>query len=298
MRPTISGISILLLVSIFAACAPERAHEEEVERWFTRRVESLTAPDGWLSVTGLYWLRPGQNTFGSSDSNDIVFPVDSLPVYMGTFYVEQDSVEVVLAPEVERHSSYPAGTRMGVLTDRGGEPTTFTYDALSWYVIDRGGALGIRLIDTASVARRTFEGIERYPLDPRWRVAGKFRRYDPPKSMPVPTVLNTTETLTTPGAVEFTLNGETYRLDVAGEPDARRLWIIFGDPTNQTETYPAGRYVYIDAPAERGSDVVIDFNMAYNPPCAFTDYATCPFPPPQNRLKIPVEAGEKRFELH
>ena len=295
---TLSLFLAVLLTVALSACDAERSHIQKVEAWHADRIDRLTAPDGWLTVVGLFWLQEGVNTIGSDDGSDIRFPEDRAPGHLGTFLVAGDSVRASLAPASGvQHTGVEADT-IGVFTDAHEEPTVFELGSLSWYVIDREGRLGVRLQDTSSVARKTFSGIERYPVGPEWRVRGRFVPYTQPRPMEVPTVLETPATLTTPGAVEFELNGETHRLDVVGEADAARLWIIFADPTNRSETYPAGRYVYIDAPSPGDDEVEIDFNVAYNPPCAFSDYATCPFPPPQNRLSVPIEAGEKHYDLH
>ena len=286
---------VALLLTVSVGCRPDTTHEEEVEAWYARRVEGLTAPDGWLSLTGLFWLEEGANTFGGADTNALVFPGANLPDYLGTFILQGDSVTARLAPGSGVTHSGGSAEPFGVLTDAYEEPTMFERGSLRWYVIDREGRLGIRLMDEQAEARRAFKGTERYPLSEAWRVQGRFIPYDPPHAMEVPTEINATATLTSPGAVEFEVEGQTHRLDVVGEPGDDRLWIIFADPTNKSTTYPAGRYLYIDAADEAGN-VVIDFNQSYSPPCAFSAYATCPFPPPQNRLTVPVEAGEKRYE--
>ncbi len=292
-----SRSSAPLLVALVAVllwgCSDGETHVEEVEAWHARRVESLTAPNGWLTLAGLYWLEPGENRFGADSTSELIFPDSSLPGYLGSFYLTGDSVTARIASGVRVQPGANTDS-FGVVTDLYENPTEFEYGSYAWYVIDREGRIGVRLRNEENPARSAFAGIERYPVTRTWRVKGRFDRFEEPREMEVPTVLNEPATLTTPGAVEFEMHGETHRLEVVGEPDAKRLWILFADPTNRTTTYPAGRYVYIDAPGADG-EVVIDFNMSYSPPCAFSDFATCPFPPPQNRLKIPVEAGEKRY---
>lgn len=296
---------IIVIAAALAGCAPNSAtengtqaadgdYEAAVEEWYARRIAGLTAPDGWLALTGLFWLESGENSFGAADTNDLVFPDSTLPAYLGSFYLSGDSVTARLDPASGVAHTGARTRTFGVLSDAYEEPTRFERGSLHWYVINREGRLGVRLRDTTAAARVQFTGTERYPLRPEWRITGRFVAHEAPREMVVPTELNTTAVLTTPGAVEFELGGDTHRLDVAGESGAERLWIIFADPTNTTSTYPAGRYLYIDAPDEAGN-VVIDFNMSYSPPCAFSVYATCPFPPPQNRLTVAVEAGEKRY---
>jgi uncharacterized protein (DUF1684 family) len=165
---------------------------------------------------------------------------------------------------------------------------------LSWFVIERFGQYGVRLRDSAAPAFREFDGIDRYPTDAGWRILGRFEPYDPPKEIPAPNVLDVPSTSNSPGAVVFEVDGEEYRLDVTGDPASRRFSVVFGDETNGGETYGGGRFLSVDAPSE-GDWIVIDFNRAYNPPCVFTAFATCPLPPPQNKLALRVEAGEKMY---
>ena len=297
LHPEWSGYSTLLLLLAFvtvAGCDQEGAYVEGVDAWHQERLDRLQAPDSWLSLAGLYWLEPGSNSFGAADTNDLVFPDRSVPGYLGSFIVRDTSVYATLPPESGVKVEGSTGTDLPVKTDASDEPTLFTYGPLVWHVIERDSTFAVRLKDRESPVLQDFAGIERYPVDPAWRVEGRFVPHDEHRMMRVPTVLGTTELAPSPGAVEFDREGETYRLDVIGAEGADRYWIIFADPTNRRDTYPAGRYVYIDAPS-KGNGVTIDFNKSYNPPCAFTPYATCPFPPPQNRLTLPVEAGEKRY---
>ena len=144
------------------------------------------------------------------------------------------------------------------------------------------------------VARQAFRGIESYPVDARWRLEGRFEPYDPPKRMVVPDALDRGQQEVIPGAVAFDVGGATYRIDVFDEEGTEDLFLVFGDLTNRNETFGGGRYLYTPPPGADGR-VVVDFNRAYNPPCVFTPFATCSLPPPQNRLPIRIEAGEKRY---
>jgi uncharacterized protein (DUF1684 family) len=165
---------------------------------------------------------------------------------------------------------------------------------MTLHVIERGGRLAVRVRDTASPARTRFDGIEAYPVDARWRVAARFEPYEPARTVEVPTVLGTAEPMTCPGRLVFELDGRTFTLDAMSEADDADLFLIFADATNRDATYGGGRFLYAARPGADGT-VVVDFNKAYNPPCAFTPYATCPLPPPQNSLELRVEAGEKRW---
>jgi uncharacterized protein len=169
--------------------------------------------------------------------------------------------------------------------------TVLQSGTVSFYLIERGDKLGIRIRDTGASTRREFFGIESYPIDLRWRIEGTFRPHD--KIIPIDDVTGLVQDTVSPGAIEFEVNGQRHSLDVL-EGGVGRYFVIFSDATSGRETYGAGRYVYTDHEDEDGS-IVIDFNQSYNPPCVFTDYATCPLPPRQNRLPIAVRAGEKSY---
>jgi uncharacterized protein (DUF1684 family) len=187
-------------------------------------------------------------------------------------------------------------TSQALRSDADGDQTLLTLGSLSFYVIQRGDRVGVRVKDSQSEARKDFHGIESFPIDPKWRVEARLEPYDPPKSIPVPNVLGSVEPGECPGALVFQINGKTYRLDPILEKGERDLFVIFADRTNGTQTYGAGRFLYASPPID--GRTTLDFNKAYNPPCVFTLYATCPLPPPQNRLPIRVEAGEKAYGKH
>lgn len=300
--PHRSGLtSCFVLALLLAGCAGREAefdaaaHRQEVEAWRQARVARLKQPDGWLSLVGLYWLKPGANTFGSDPAGDIVFPA-AAPARAGTFHLDGGVVRLEAAPGAGIvHAGQPVDT-LTLVSDTADAPTEVSMGSLHWHVIDRDGRLGIRLRDEASPARTDFAGVDAFPVDPAWRLVGRFEPYTPPKTIPIPTILGTDSPQTSTGALVFDVDGASYRLDVLAEPGDSSLFVIFADATNGPETYEAGRYLYVDAPgAASDGRVVIDFNKAYNPPCVFTPYATCPFPPPQNRLPLRVEAGERKY---
>nr|NIV13811.1 DUF1684 domain-containing protein [Fodinibius sp.] len=235
-----------------------------------------------------------ENTFGADASNDIVFPKGKAPDFMGSFILKNGGISVEILPDVEvLHGGKLVGD-IAMKSDAEGKPTILSHGTLSWYIIKRSNDFAVRLRDSANPNIESFHGIERYPVDPDWRIEATFERYDPQRSISVPTILGTVVEEPSPGALVFKIQGETYRLDVIGELDDERFFVIFGDETNKDETYESGRYVYVDNPGS-GGETIIDFNKAYNPPCAFTDYATCQFPPEQNILPVEIKAGEKRY---
>jgi uncharacterized protein (DUF1684 family) len=178
-----------------------------------------------------------------------------------------------------------------LLSDAEGEPTRVRRGSVELHLIARGGRLAVRVRDADHDERRKFRGITSYPIDPAWRIEARFEAYDPPRRRDVAGVQGTVEEETFPGAVLFEAAGGLHRLEAIRERGETDYWIIFGDATNGRETYGAGRFVYVPPPA--GGRTVVDFNKAYNPPCAFNPFSTCPLPPAGNRLPIRVEAGEK-----
>jgi uncharacterized protein (DUF1684 family) len=271
------------------------AYRAEIEKWRAARLARLTAPDGWLSLTGLFWLSEGDNTFGSDPADPVVLPAGSSPPVAGVLRLAEGRVTVQARPEVPVRTldGKPVTTIDLAPDDSPAGPTILTLATVRFYVIRRGERLGVRVKDSESPVRKNFTRIDSFPIDPSWRVDARFEPYDPPKEIAVPTELGTVEKDVSPGALIFEHAGKTYRLDPVLEPGSDELFVIFGDRTNGRDTYGAGRFVY--APFPRNGRTILDFNKAYNPPCAFTPYATCPLPPPENRLPLRVEAGEKRY---
>jgi uncharacterized protein (DUF1684 family) len=278
---------------------PPKTHRDEIEAWITWREARLTRPDGYLSIVGLYPLEDGASTFGSDSTNDVVFPPGA-PGRIGTFDLRNGEVTVTIEPTVDVVSDSARVTTLALRddADETRAPTLLQMGTLSWYVIRRGEARLIRLKDSQSALIKAFHGIERYPIDERWRFNARLERYFPDKYIPITNTIDVTVNERVYGAVVFDLDGQTYRLDALGTADAEDLFIIFADETSGLETYGGGRFVYVDPPGEDGK-VVLDFNKAYNPPCVFNKYTTCPLPPRQNVLPIAVRAGEKTGEaLH
>jgi uncharacterized protein (DUF1684 family) len=269
-------------------------HRIEIEAWHAQRVESLRRPDSWLSLAGLYWLEAGPNSFGSDSRNNLVFP-QSAPPRIGVFSRTGNSVEMKVQAGVPvTHNGLPV-TSLTLTSEDPRYPTTAQLGSLHWFAIERAGRIGIRLRDTENPAIAAFDDIEMFPVSQDWRIPARFDRYDPPKMIRIPNIIGTVSVAPSPGAVVFEVEGEDLRIDVTGDPDGERFSIVFGDRTNANETYGGGRYLTVKAP-EKGDRMFIDFNRATNPPCAFTEFATCPLPPRQNLLPVRVEAGEKAYQ--
>lgn len=287
----------LMLIAISCARAPapvDPAYAAEVEAWRADRLERLAAPDGWLSLTGLYWLEPGGNRFGSLADSAVVIPDQSVADVAGLLILGDDGTVVAFAEEgagVEVNGE-PLTEKI-LATDASGAPDVITVGRVQFYIIDREGRLGARVKDPEAPTRTGFEGIAHFPINPAFKVAARFETYEAPREVAIPTVLGEDTTMLATGRLHFEIEGRELTLEPYVEsPDANSLFLIFRDATSAVTTYGAGRFLYADAPGEDGM-TTLDFNLAYNPPCAFTPYATCPLPPPQNWLDIAIEAGEQ-----
>jgi hypothetical protein len=291
------GLAMALVVAGAAAAAPaaaEEAHRAEVRKWREQREARLRADNGWLTVAGLFWLEEGRKTFGSAPSNDFVLP-PSAPARAGVLERAGASVRVTLEPGVEaRLNGLPVARPAALAADTTGQPDVLEMGPLTLAVIERGGRYGVRLRDRDNPARKAFAGLSWFEVDETWRVEARFVPYPEPKAVKVPNVLGQMNEMPSPGYAEFTRDGQTIRLDgVLEEKDADELFYIVRDGTSGKETYGSGRFLY--APLPKDGRVVLDFNKAYSPPCAFTPYATCPLPPRQNWITLRVEAGEKVY---
>lgn len=291
----------MVVLTVVVGCeeAPEPVpvdptYAAEVEEWRSARLERLTADDGWLTLTGLYWLERGHNPFGFGEENPIDLPDASLPAVAGSIVVGEDGVVILTAKlEAEVYVNGKVVSETILKTDAEGSPDVVTAGRIQFYIIDRDGRLGARVKDPEAVTRRTFTGIEHFPIDPSLKVTARLEPYDAPREVAVPTELGIDTTYISPGVLRFTIDGTEQSLEpYFSGPQNERYFLIFRDATSAVTTYGAGRFLYTLAVDETGT-TVIDFNLAYNPPCAFTPYATCPLAPPQNWLQASIEAGEK-----
>ena len=270
-------------------------YPEEIETVRRGRLERLTAPRGWLTLVGLEWLKPGENRVGADSDADVVLRGVDAPPFAGTIELTDGTARFTPAPRADvTHEGRLISEPLVLRDDLDGEPTLLEIGTLSFHLIRRGDRLGIRVRDVQAESRTGFAGLRYFPTDPSWRISARFEA-TPGRSIDVPDLLGVVESTTTPGMLVFERDGAEHRLDALEGDDQRGLWLIFGDATNASETYPGGRFLYTQPPA--GDRVVVDFNLAYNPPCVFTPYATCPLVWPANRLDLAVTAGEKRYGL-
>jgi uncharacterized protein (DUF1684 family) len=273
------------------------SYKHSIEQWQAGRVERLTAPDGWLSLVGLEWLKDGANRVGSAAGNDIVLSVG--PAHLGMVTLAHDgSMRIALDKDSGATIDGKAVMEATLVDDlhagADAAPTRVSYGTASFYVIDRDGRKGLRVKDTEAPTRKHFVGIDAFPIDPSWRIEATWVPAQPGEMLEMGSVIGTIDKYPVPGKLEFTRDGKHFEiLPVIEVPGDAQYFIVFADRTSGKETYGAARFLYVDPPKD--GKVVLDFNKAYNPPCAFTPFATCPLAPPENRLDLRVTAGEKNY---
>jgi hypothetical protein len=285
--------AVYLLVAMFGVSGSlqDGAYRKTIDDYRAHRVAELTAPDGWLAVSGLFWLHTGENGAGSDTNNEIRLPARA-PKHLGRFTLDNGRVRFASAPGATVTTEGHAVSEFVFDPDKG-EKSAIASGDLVMFIIKRGDRYGVRLLDPQSPARTTFKGLRYFPLQTAYRVDATFVPYETPKKVPVPNILGMTVDMESPGYVEFMLQGRRCHLEPVYETAKHEdLFFIFKDLTSRRETYPAGRFLHTPLPVN--GRVVIDFNKAYNPPCAFTAFATCPLPTKANQLQVRIEAGELR----
>ena len=283
-------LSLCALLALAAAPAPQaQDYTAETEAWRTEREARLAADDGWLTIAGLFFLTEGDNTFGASPLNDVVLRTG--PDSAGVFTLRRGEITVRATAGEALTIDGRDTARARLWPYEGGSRPTITIGPLSLFGHYSGDRLAIRLRDRDSEIRRDFTGLRWFPVAEDFRVRGRYIPHAEPRTVVLPNILGDVETFRTSGSVAFSVGGTEHRMtafDAGG-----RLWFIFRDLTSGGETYPAARFLYADAPEDGWTTV--DFNRAYNPPCAFNPYTTCPLPPLENRLPVRIEAGEMHY---
>jgi uncharacterized protein len=266
--------------------ATQDSYSAEIDKWRADRRAHLLSDNGWLTLVSLDWLHDG--------TNDVTLPAHPpvtvrLILKNGKVTLQPNPSVAIAGPTELRDDTDPQG------------PTVIRIGTLNFQIIKRADKnsdrFGVRVKDTESESRKNFKGLDYFPTNPAYRIEARFEPYQPPKKIAITNVLGMTSDETSPGALVFTLQGRNFRIDPILEQGEKDLFIIFKDATSGKETYAAARYLYAHPPDATGKTIV-DFNKSYNPPCVFTPYATCPLPPPQNRLPIRIEAGEKKYAGH
>jgi uncharacterized protein (DUF1684 family) len=303
MKKTFWLIALAVLVCVCLAsdqATTSDSWQSRLLQWRAERAARLQAPEGWLSLVGLEWLKEGDNSVGSAPDNRI--QIAKAPAHLAVVRLEHGALRLLPPPGgfpkdlvVDGH-----GAQEQILyADDGATPSKLKIGTLTVILIHRDERIGLRIKDLDAPTRTGFHGLRWYAPDARYRIHAQWIPYNPPKILEIPTILGTVDKLPAPGAAEFTLDGKIVRLEpVLEEPDSKELFFILRDATSKTTTYGAGRFLYTDLPdhgVSQPGEVWLDFNELINPPCAFTPYATCPLPPSQNRLSIAIPAGERRY---
>lgn len=278
-----------------AHAAASADYQQEVMQWRAKRTANLTAPTGWLSLIGLEWLHEGANRVGSAPDNDVVLKAG--PAHLGVVQVGKDGAAHIVLDEQSGATIDGKNVREAALVDDmhagEGTPTTVAFGTASFYVIERDGRKALRVKDSEAETRRHFLGIDYFAIDPSWRVVADWVPFDPPHKLEIGSVIGTIDKVDVPGKAVFHKDGLTFELLPYQEEPGGELFFVLADRTSGKETYGAARFLYAALPKD--GKIVLDFNKAYNPPCAFTPFATCPLAPPENRLDVAVTAGEKKY---
>lgn len=287
-------LTIFLSVALFSfvTVSDDTDYEKEIKTWHQKRIEGLKKENGWLNLAGLFWLEEGRNSFGSDAENKIVFPKDKSNAFLGDFILSNGEVYVETKADAEVFNENEKVEKLKIFPVE--KNVLLKHKTLRWFVIKRGPKYAIRLRDLESPFLKEFHGIETFKIDQKWNLKAKFVPTEG-KKIAILDVTGQTSQQDSPGYLVFSIAGKEYKLDALLEGE--EFFIIFGDKTNKKETYGAGRFVYSAKPDADGY-TFLDFNKAYNPPCAFTPYATCPLPPKQNLLPIEIKAGEKNYGNH
>ena len=262
-----------------------------MQTWQQKRIQALKDPNGWINLTGLFWLKPGKNSVGSAPTNDFVYQHKNMPSKAGYFLWENQQVYWVSNSGINIKINDSLITKALVFEEGKEQAPLMALGSLRWNIIQREEKIGVRLRDLASPLLTSFKGTERFALDSTLKLIAHLEPTQQNKLL-IANVLGQISPLASPGKLVFNIKGTTYTLDALEEGD--ELFILFGDATSGEETYPAGRFLYTNKPDANGN-TILDFNKAFNPPCAFTKFATCPLPPKQNILPISIKAGEKNY---
>jgi uncharacterized protein (DUF1684 family) len=289
-------MSAVMLTNVNAiAVGNDDAWRKEITDWRTARLERLKSPYGWPSLIGLEWLKEGVNKVGSASDNDIV--IAKAPAHLGTVTLQSGKATIALDAKADATIDGEKKATAPLVDDSQPKPTQIGFGTVRFYLIQRGDKTGLRIKDSDAATRQKMvaQGVENFEADPSWRFEAKWEAYNPPHEVEGVNIIGQTEKYQIMGKAVFTRDGKTFSVEPMLEnPGDTELFLVFADRTSGKETYGAARFVY--TPMPKDGKVVLDFNKAYNPPCAFTPYATCPLPTPENRLNLRVTAGEKKWK--
>jgi len=287
-------ILLAIVLGIVTSVPAQTDYVKTIEKWRGEQEADLKKETGWLTVAGLFWLKEGINTVGVGPKFDVRLTDNFKGGKFGEIdFKDGAAVLKVESDEDAQSDGKSITTNIQLVSDEKGKPTEIRTGSQTLYLIKRDERFGIRLKDSQSKARLAFHGQHWFPIDETYKVTARFEAFPEPKEVMVPNVLGGKFKMKSPGTLTFTLKGKECSLQPVEEADGK-LFIIFSDKSNLSETYKAGRFLYADKPVS--GEAVLDFNKAENPPCAFTPFATCPLPPPGNSVEVEIKAGEKRYD--
>ena len=300
MRIQLLFMYLIILTSCTRSGNPEtqnlNEYKKEINNWHNSRIEALLSETGWVNLAGLFWLKEGVNSFGTRPENDLQFPEGSVEQASGYFILANGRVTVKVRPEVNILINVAKATE-GEVYSAENRNTIMSFGNYRWNVIQREDKFGIRLRNLANPALKNFKGVERFEINPEYRIRATLQKSDTAKTIAITNVLGQTTQQKSPGTAIFEINGKSFSLDLIDEGTGVDYFIVFSDLTNGRTTYESGRFLYV-APPDSDGNMIIDFNKSINPPCAFSPFATCPLPPPQNKLEVMIEAGEKIYHFN
>ncbi len=282
-----------LLFGALISAQAQTDYVKAIEKWRSDEESDLKKETSWLTVAGLFWLKEGINTVGAGPAFDVRLTDNFKQAKFGEIDFKNGIATLKVESGVDAQSDGKSISTIELVSDEKGKPTQIRTDSQTFHLIKRDDRFGIRLKDSKSKARLAFQGLRWFPIDESYKVAARFDAFPEPREVMIPNVLGGSFKMKSPGILKFTFKGKEYSLQPVDEGDGS-LFIIFRDESNLKETYLAGRFLYADKPVN--GEAVLDFNKAQNPPCAFTPFATCPLPPPQNTLEVEIKAGEKRYD--
>ena len=295
------AIALVVTACTRSAAAPVKpavdstAYATETQEWRGKRLDAIAGPDGWSTLAGLFWLDSARYSIGSAAPNTIVLPADHTPKAFGTLTRTDSAFVFRAAKGVQVMVDSALVDSVRIASDKGVRPTVMRAGSVTYRVIERVGRFALRVKDSLYVLRRDFKGLEYFPLDTSMRVLARLVPHATPRTLRILNVIGQTDEYRSPGMLEFRIAGKPYHLTASFEgTDTTTYFVIFRDQTSRATTYPAGRFMYA-TPVDSAGYTILDFNRAFNPPCAFTAFATCPLPPAENVVTVAITAGEKRY---
>jgi len=296
MKHLISAISLSTLLLAPLSAMADTAYVKTIQDWRTTVGTNLKRDNGWLTLAGRYVMKPGVNTIGAATGSDILLPKGVGPDKLGQVIIDGKMIVLKLNDGITMKGKEGEFKGERVLLTDSSNRDWVTLGRMSFHVIERKGTYVLRLADNESEVRKQFAGRNWYDVNESYKVQAKYVPYPPGRTIQIIDIIDEVHDTASPGYLEFTLNGQTMRLDATGDPDDKELFVILKDQTAGKGTYNSGRFLVVEWPQsvrKDGGAVTIDFNKTYNPPCAFSEFTTCPLPPKQNQLKTKLEAGEK-----